>query len=44
LRTGILKDYDTLVPALNSANKLRLRLHGGRLFTQPPGYCKVEMP
>ncbi len=36
--------YGTLVSVLDSANNLRLRLHSGRLFTQPPGHFKIEMP
>jgi hypothetical protein len=40
----ILKGYGTLISALNSANKLRLRLHGGRLLTQPLRHLNLEMP
>ena len=31
------------IPALTRANSLPLRLHGGRLLTQSPGYCDVAM-
>ena len=44
LRIGILNGHGTLVPTLNRANELRLRLHGGRLLTQPSGHCKIVMP
>uniref|UniRef100_B8J4K3 Uncharacterized protein n=1 Tax=Desulfovibrio desulfuricans (strain ATCC 27774 / DSM 6949 / MB) TaxID=525146 RepID=B8J4K3_DESDA len=40
----VLKGQDSPVTALDSADKLRLRLHGERLLTLPSEQCAVQLP